>query len=79
MNHKLAGLCTLFCNLLNSERMSILWRRMSKEEGTSAKDLVTTKLIGVPTWQPAPTFEGVRSGDWSSAVLDLSVYPSQVA
>lgn len=53
--------------------------RISKESGKSTKDVLAERLVGIPTWQPAPTFEGVKSGDWASPVLDLSVYPSQVA
>mmetsp|Transcript_34998 Transcript_34998/g.54695 ORF Transcript_34998/g.54695 Transcript_34998/m.54695 type:complete len:166 (+) Transcript_34998:74-571(+) len=34
-------------------------------------------LLAIPTWQPAPTWAQIVSGDWKSYSLDLSVYPSQ--
>ncbi len=42
------------------------------------RNFLAERLLGVPTWQPAPTWNDVLKGDWKSANLDLSVYPSQV-
>jgi hypothetical protein len=53
--------------------------RMAQEQSKTPKDILLDHLLGVPTWQPAPTFATLSAGDWSSAQLDLSVYPSQVS
>ncbi len=42
------------------------------------RNFLAERLLGVPTWQPAPTWDDILKGDWKSAKLDLSVYPSQV-
>ena len=41
------------------------------------RNFLAEHLLGVPTWQPAPTWDDILAGDWKSAKLDLSVYPSQ--
>jgi hypothetical protein len=53
--------------------------KMAQEQGETPKDILLEHLLGVPTWQPAPTFATLSAGDWASAQLDLSVYPSQVS
>eukprot|EP00283_Hemiselmis_rufescens_P002727 CAMPEP_0173418280 /NCGR_PEP_ID=MMETSP1357-20121228/485_1 /TAXON_ID=77926 /ORGANISM="Hemiselmis rufescens, Strain PCC563" /LENGTH=244 /DNA_ID=CAMNT_0014380751 /DNA_START=33 /DNA_END=767 /DNA_ORIENTATION=- len=52
-------------------------KKLSDESGKSLKDVLGERLLGIPTWQPAPNFAGVQGGKWAEAVLDLSVYPSQ--
>ena len=42
------------------------------------RSFLMERLLGIPTWQPGPTWDQAVNGEWNSFQLDLSAYPSQV-
>jgi hypothetical protein len=46
-------------------------------ERKERKSYLVNNLLGVATWQPAPRWDKMLKGDWSSYELDLSLYPNQ--
>ena len=77
--HKLSAVLANDAKATFAQEMEPIVNKMAQEQGKSAKEILLEHLLGVPTWQPAPTFATLSTGDWASPQLDLSVYPSQAS
>lgn len=77
--HKLNAVLANDALLTFTHELNPIVSKAATEEGKPFKQVLVERLVGVPTWQPAPAFATLSGGDWATPQLDLSVYPSQVS